>query len=117
VVLTFQLSSLLLENLPRPLKRIRLFRRFIRPQPHNPREAKRVAAFMTIGLHHVVERHFQHNIPPSVSERILRDVKDRLHNHFRIDQTTIQFEHVQCEVAHGCVIPVGESEEHQHHGH
>ena len=57
------------------------------------------------------------DIPPSVSERILRDVKDRLHNHFRIDHTTIQFEHVQCEVAHGCVIPVGESEEHQHHGH
>jgi hypothetical protein len=29
--------------------------------------------------------------------------------------TTIQFEHVVCEVAHGCVIPVGESEEHHHH--
>ena len=57
------------------------------------------------------------DIPPSVSERILRDVKDCLHEHFRIDHTTIQFEHVECEVAHGCVIPVGESEEHQHHGH
>jgi len=57
------------------------------------------------------------DIPPSVSERILRDVKDRLHHSFRIDHTTIQFEHVECEVAHGCVIPVGESEEHQHHGH
>jgi cobalt-zinc-cadmium efflux system protein len=57
------------------------------------------------------------DIPPSVSERILRDVKDRLYQHFRIDHTTIQFEHVECEVAHGCVIPVGESEEHQHHGH
>ena len=57
------------------------------------------------------------DIPPSVSERILRDVKDRLHHHFRIDHTTIQFEHVQCEVAHGCVIPVGEGEEHQHHSH
>jgi cobalt-zinc-cadmium efflux system protein len=53
------------------------------------------------------------DIPPSVSERILRDVKDRLHHHFRIDHTTIQFEHVQCEVAHGCVIPVGEGG-HQH---
>jgi cobalt-zinc-cadmium efflux system protein len=56
------------------------------------------------------------DIPPSISERILRDVKERLHHHFRIDHTTIQFEHVQCEVAHGCVIPVGESEEHEHHG-
>jgi len=57
------------------------------------------------------------DIPPSVSERILRDVKDCLHVTFRIDHTTIQFEHVECEVAHGCVIPVGESVEHQHHGH
>jgi cobalt-zinc-cadmium efflux system protein len=55
------------------------------------------------------------DIPPSVSERILRDVKDRLHHEFRIDHTTIQFEHVECEVAHGCVIPV--SEEEHHHGH
>jgi cobalt-zinc-cadmium efflux system protein len=57
------------------------------------------------------------DIPPSVSERILRDVKDRLHHNFHIDHTTIQFEHVECEVAHGCVIPVGESEEHHHHSH
>lgn len=58
------------------------------------------------------------DIPPSVSERILHDVKDRLHHNFRIDHTTIQFEHVECEVAHGCVIPVGESEEeHHHHSH
>jgi cobalt-zinc-cadmium efflux system protein len=55
------------------------------------------------------------DIPPSVSERILRDVKERLLHDFRIDHTTIQFEHVVCEVAHGCVIPVLESEEHHHH--
>lgn len=48
------------------------------------------------------------DIPPSVSERILRDVKERLHDEFRIHHTTIQFEHVVCEVAHGCVIPVQE---------
>ena len=53
------------------------------------------------------------DIPPSVSERILRDVKERLHGEFHIDHTTIQFEHVICEVAHGCVIPVSE-EEHRH---
>jgi cobalt-zinc-cadmium efflux system protein len=55
------------------------------------------------------------DIPPSVSERILRDVKEVLHHEFRVDHTTIQFEHVECEVAHGCIIPVGESEPHHHH--
>lgn len=53
------------------------------------------------------------DIPPSVSERILRDVKERLHEEFHIDHTTIQFENVVCEVAHGCVMPVG-GEEHGH---
>jgi cobalt-zinc-cadmium efflux system protein len=58
------------------------------------------------------------DIPPSMSERILRDVKECLLHDFRIDHTTIQFEHVECEVAHGCVIPVVESgEAHQHHSH
>jgi cobalt-zinc-cadmium efflux system protein len=57
------------------------------------------------------------DIPPSVSERILHDVKDRLHHDFRIVHTTIQFEHVICEVAHGCVIPVGEVEAAHHHHH
>jgi cobalt-zinc-cadmium efflux system protein len=55
------------------------------------------------------------DIPPSVSERILRDVKERLLHDFRIDHTTIQFEHVICATAHGCVIPVAESPEHSHH--
>jgi len=55
------------------------------------------------------------DIPPSASERILRDVKDCLHHEFRIDHTTIQFEHAECEVAHGCVMPVNESEAHHHH--
>lgn len=55
------------------------------------------------------------DIPPSASERILRDVKDRLHHDFSIDHTTIQFEHAVCEVAHGCVIPVAEvGEPHRH---
>src|SRR5438876_7066989 len=54
------------------------------------------------------------DIPPSVSERILRDVKACLHHDFRIDHTTIQFENVVCEVAHGCVIPVAEEHSHEH---
>lgn len=53
------------------------------------------------------------DIPPSASEVILRDVKARLHHDFHIVHTTIQFEHAECEVAHGCVIPVGEAE-HRH---
>lgn len=57
------------------------------------------------------------DIPPSVSERILRDVKEVLHHDFRVVHTTIQFEHVECEVAHGCIIPVGEGDDHQHHHH
>jgi cobalt-zinc-cadmium efflux system protein len=52
------------------------------------------------------------DIPPSASERILRDVRECLHHGFRIDHTTIQFEHAVCEVAHGCVIPV--QQEHTH---
>jgi len=52
------------------------------------------------------------DIPPSASERILRDVKQCLHHDFSINHTTIQFEHAVCEVAHGCVIPV--QEEHSH---
>jgi cobalt-zinc-cadmium efflux system protein len=55
------------------------------------------------------------DIPPSVSERILRDVKEILHHDFRVVHTTIQFEHVECEVAHGCIIPVDEGDAHHHH--
>jgi len=55
------------------------------------------------------------DIPPSVSERILRDVKERLYHDFRIDHTTIQFENAVCEVAHGCVIPVGQGNAAQEH--
>src|SRR5215469_16142303 len=57
------------------------------------------------------------DIPPSASERILRDVKEVLHHDFHVVHTTIQFEHVECEVAHGCIIPVVEGEDHHHHHH
>ncbi len=53
------------------------------------------------------------DIPLSASERILRDVKDKLLHQFHISHTTIQFENVACETAHGCVIPVAEHE-HSH---
>jgi len=51
------------------------------------------------------------DIPPSESEGILREVQARLRQKFRINHTTIQFEHVTCEVEHGCVKPVVD---HQH---
>jgi cobalt-zinc-cadmium efflux system protein len=54
------------------------------------------------------------DIPSSMSDRILRDVKVKLHDAFHIEHTTIQFEHAACEVAHGCVIPVGQEHQHSH---
>jgi len=56
------------------------------------------------------------DIPPSESEIILREVQARLREKFRIDHTTIQFEHVTCPVEHGCVMPVADHQ-HEHHGH
>jgi len=54
------------------------------------------------------------DIPPSESEVILRQVKELLALRYHIDHTTIQFENVNCEIAHGCVIPVGTSGGHGH---
>jgi cobalt-zinc-cadmium efflux system protein len=44
------------------------------------------------------------DIPPSASEAILREVQERLRAKFHIHHTTIQFEHVVCDIAHGCVV-------------
>lgn len=55
------------------------------------------------------------DIPPSESDAILRNVQERLREKFHIDHTTIQFEHAECEVAHGCVIPT--QPVHGEHGH
>jgi cobalt-zinc-cadmium efflux system protein len=52
------------------------------------------------------------DIPPSASERILRDVNERLRSQFKILHTTIQFEHVVCDIAHGCVMPVSAEQAH-----
>lgn len=51
------------------------------------------------------------DIPPSESEAILRSVKEILAARFHIHHTTIQFENVICDIAHGCVIPVGHTHE------
>ena len=58
------------------------------------------------------------DIPPSESSRILEDIKTTLHDRFHIVHTTIQFENVDCEVAHGCVMTVEDIHLHaHHHGH
>ncbi|MGH8458415.1 MAG: cation diffusion facilitator family transporter [Nevskiales bacterium] len=43
------------------------------------------------------------DIPPSASERILREASERLRRRFQIGHTTIQFEHAACEAEEGCV--------------
>ncbi|MEA2539669.1 MAG: cobalt-zinc-cadmium efflux system protein [Acidobacteriaceae bacterium] len=56
------------------------------------------------------------DIPPSESARILEQVNGALRQKFRIYHSTIQFECVECEVAHGCAPPI-EIDEHNHPGH
>jgi cobalt-zinc-cadmium efflux system protein len=55
------------------------------------------------------------DIPPSESNRILENIKHTLSDRFHIHHTTLQFEHGECEVAHGCVMPVEEAAGHHHH--
>ena len=58
------------------------------------------------------------DIPPSESARILAEINTTLRDDFRIHHTTIQFEAAECEIAHGCVIPVDPVGAHApHHGH
>ena len=57
------------------------------------------------------------DIPLSESNRILERMKHTLSERFHIHHTTLQFEHVECEVAHGCVMPVDEHAGHHHHHH
>jgi cobalt-zinc-cadmium efflux system protein len=49
------------------------------------------------------------DIQLSESDVILRHVREVLSAKFHIDHTTIQFENGPCDVAHGCVIPIGRS--------
>lgn len=56
------------------------------------------------------------DIPPSESNQILEEIKSILRERYHIHHTTIQFEHAECDIAHGCVMPVDSAEAH-HHGH
>jgi cobalt-zinc-cadmium efflux system protein len=58
------------------------------------------------------------DIPPSESALILDEIKLTLRDKFQVHHTTIQFENVECEVAHGCIMPVETVSAHgHHHGH
>jgi cobalt-zinc-cadmium efflux system protein len=54
------------------------------------------------------------DIPPSASERILREVQEQLRVRFHIHHTTIQFEHAVCEIADGCCMPLSSSDHPDH---
>lgn len=58
------------------------------------------------------------DIPPSASNLILDRINGVLRERFRIYHTTLQFEHVVCETAHGCLVSVEDTGAHHHqHGH
>jgi cobalt-zinc-cadmium efflux system protein len=61
------------------------------------------------------------DIPTSETSRILTEINATLRTRFRIHHTTIQFENADCEVAHGCAMPVetvsAHSHSHAHDGH
>ena len=55
------------------------------------------------------------DIPPSASNLILDRINGVLRERFRIYHTTLQFEHVVCETAHGCLVSVEDTGAHHHH--
>ncbi|HTJ29667.1 MAG TPA: cation diffusion facilitator family transporter [Acidobacteriaceae bacterium] len=60
------------------------------------------------------------DIPPSESNCILIKINEVAREHFHIHHTTIQFEHENCGVLEGCVVPMSElvaEDDHDHHGH
>jgi cobalt-zinc-cadmium efflux system protein len=58
------------------------------------------------------------DIPPSESACILVKLNHVLKDHFHVNHTTIQFEHICCEELEGCVVPPEEMMGSQpHHGH
>jgi cobalt-zinc-cadmium efflux system protein len=56
------------------------------------------------------------DVPPSTSDIILRRLNGMLDEQFQISHTTVQFEHVSCEISEtGCAIPVRHHhEDHEH---
>ena len=57
------------------------------------------------------------DLPLSESNLILDAIRSDLKERFRICHTTIQFEHAECEAAHGCVMEeLVDAHAHHHHG-
>ena len=57
------------------------------------------------------------DLPLSESDRILRDVNDRLLQSFSIHHTTVQFEHAPCSVGDDCLGSIVAAHVHSHEGH
>ena len=60
------------------------------------------------------------DIPPSESACILENLNRVLKSHFNICHTTIQFEHENCTITDGCVVPIDQmstTADPSHHGH
>jgi cobalt-zinc-cadmium efflux system protein len=56
------------------------------------------------------------DLPLSTSDAILRRLNGILEEQFHISHTTVQFEHVSCEISeNGCAIPVRHNHEHHEH--
>jgi cobalt-zinc-cadmium efflux system protein len=61
------------------------------------------------------------DIPPSASDVVLRRLNGLLAERFHVYHTTVQFEHMSCEISeNGCAIPVSvqpHEHDHEHHQH
>ena len=57
------------------------------------------------------------DIPPSESNCILLKINALARQHFHIHHTTIQFEHANCQVIDGCVVPISEMAAESGHAH
>jgi cobalt-zinc-cadmium efflux system protein len=95
--------NILLEGTPRGMKVERVAAEVLKVE--GVREVHDLHIWSLGSEMHALSCHIRiEDIPPSVSERILREVQQRLRQEFRIEHTTIQFEHVVCDVEHGCVV-------------
>jgi cobalt-zinc-cadmium efflux system protein len=95
--------NILLEGTPRGMKVERVAEEVLKVE--GVREVHDLHIWSLGSDSHALSCHIRiEDIPPSVSERILREVQQRLRQQFSIQHTTIQFEHVVCDVEHGCVV-------------
>lgn len=54
------------------------------------------------------------DIPPSASNIILEELRHMLADRHHIHHTTIQFESADCDLSHGCILPVPHEHKHDH---